>query len=305
MSTRKSLFRLRSLPPAVAAVAAVGMSGSALAQNAANGATLYKTAVPIPNSAPLSCENCHGPANIFKAARFPNTTEAGILVLLNGAIQTNKGLMGAFSGWSATQRADVAAYVAGATSAPPPPPLVQPPAPSPTPTPAPGPAPAPTPAPPSTTPTTSPDVARFASVEVGKESATSGVLVTNSTTAAVKFSTPALTPPAGKISEFVATTAPQGSTNCVPGYRLEPGTSCSFGVRFAPLASGVRTETWSIKFDDNVPARDLTLEGTAIANAASESTSEEDGGGGALGLGALFGLAGLAAVARLRRRLGN
>jgi hypothetical protein len=131
------------------------------------------------------------------------------------------------------------------------------------------------------------------------------VLVTNSTTAAVKFSTPAITPPTGKISEFVATTAPQGSTNCVPGYRLEPGTSCSFGVRFAPLASGVRTETWSIKFDDNVPARDLTLEGTAIAAAGSAESDDEDGGGGALGLGTLFGLAGLAAVARLRRRLGN
>lgn len=301
MSTRKSLFRLRSLPPAVAAVAAVGMSGSALAQNAANGATLYRTTVPIPNSAPLSCENCHGAANIFKASRFPNTTEAGILVLLNNAIATNKGLMAAFSGWTPTQRADVAAYVAGATAAPPPPPLAQPPG---TPAPAPAPGPAPAPAPPSTTPTTSPDAARFASVEVGKESATTGVLVTNSTSAAVKFSTPAIVPPANKVSEFVATTAPQGSTNCVPGYTLEPGTSCSFGVRFAPLASGVRTETWSIKFENNVPSRDITLEGTAIAAAGTESggDSEEDGGGGALGLGALFGLAGLAALGRLRRR---
>ena len=150
-------------------------------------------------------------------------------------------------------------------------------------------------------------MARFNSIEIGKESATSGVLVTNSTSAAVKFATPAFVPPAGKPSEFASTIAPQGSTNCVPGYRLEPGTSCSFGVRFAPLASGVRTETWSIKFENNVPSRDITLEGTAIASAASASGTDdsEDGGGGALGLGTVFGLVGLAALGRLRRRIGQ
>jgi len=305
MSNRKSLFRLRSLPPAVAAVAAVGISGSALAQNAANGATLYKT--PVVNSAgtPLTCENCHAAANIFQVRE--GTDANAILGRMSAAIAApgNSKGMAQYAVWTAAQRLDVATYIATATGAPPPPPLAQPPG-TPAPAPAPGPAPAPTPATPTTTPTTSPDVARFASVEVGKESATTGVLVTNSTAAAVKFSTPAITPPAGKISEFVATTAPQGSTNCVPGYTLQPGTSCSFGVRFAPLASGVRSETWSIKFDDNVPARDLALEGTAIASSASAADGDsKDGGGGALGLGALFGVAGLAAVARLRRRLGE
>ena len=67
MSNRKSLFHLRSLPPTVAALAVVGLSGSALAQvgNPTTGATLYKTPVAIPNGVPLACENCHGAANVF------------------------------------------------------------------------------------------------------------------------------------------------------------------------------------------------------------------------------------------------
>ncbi len=303
MSNRKSLFHLRSLPPTVAALAVVGLSGSALAQvgNPTTGATLYKTPVAIPNGVPLACENCHGAASVFNIRE--GTDPAAIVGRMSAAIAApgNGKSMNQYAVWSPQMRADVASYIATSTAAPPPPPLTLPPG-----TPAPAPAPA-TPAPPSTTPTTSPDVARFSSIEIGKESATSGVLVTNSTTAAVKFATPAFVPPAGKPSEFASTIAPQGSTNCVPGYRLEPGTSCSFGVRFAPLASGVRTETWSIKFENNVPSRDITLEGTAIASAASASGTDdsEDGGGGALGLGAVFGLAGLAALGRLRRRIGQ
>lgn len=306
MSNRKSLFHLRSLPPTVAALAVVGLSGSALAQvgNPTTGATLYKTPVAIPNGVPLACENCHGAANVFN---IREGTDAAIIAgKISAAIAAagNSKTMNQYAVWSAQMRADVASYIAGATAAsPPPPPLTLPPG---TPAPAPAPAPA-TPAPPSTTPTTSPDVARFNSIEVGKESATSGVLVTNSTSAAVKFATPAFVPPAGKPSEFASTIAPQGTTNCVPGYTLQAGTSCSFGVRFAPLASGVRTETWSIKFENNVPSREITLEGTAIASAASASGTDDskDGGGGALGLGTLFGLAGLAAVGRLRRRFGQ
>jgi len=313
MSNRKSLFHLRSLPPAVAALAAVGLSGSALAQvgNPTTGATLYKTAVAIPNGVPLACENCHGAATVFNVRE--GTDPAVIVGRMSAAIAApgNSKSMNQYAVWSAQMRADVASYIASATSAsPPPPPLTLPPG---TPAPTPAPAPAPTPAPPSTTPTTSPDVARFSSVEIGKESATSGVLVTNSTSAAVTFATPAFVPPTGKVSEFFATIAPQGTTNCVPGYTLQAGTSCSFGVRFAPMAAGVRTETWSVKFTNNVPARDVTLEGTAIASTAaagstaptgsSAANAPSDGGGGALGLGTLFGLAGLAALGRLRRRI--
>jgi len=304
MSNRKSLLHLRTLPPALAALAAVGLSGSALAQNATNGATLYKT--PI---AGASCENCHGPASSYKLKpTISSATEAGILVQLNNAIATNKGPgMTAFSIWTPTQRADVAAYIFGATAAPPPPPLVLPPG-----TPAPAPGPAPAPVPPSASPTLSPDTARFNSTEVGKESATAGVQVTNSTTGAVIFATPAIVPEAGKPGEFFVTSAPSGSVNCVPGYRLEPGTSCSFGVRFAPLAAGTRTEKWSVKFLSDIPAREVTLEGTAIATAASITSSSPTGdssaansptgGAGALGWTSLFGLAAFAVAGSLRRR---
>lgn len=306
MSDRKSLLHLRSLPPLVA-LAAAGFAAPALAQNAANGQTLYKQAVPIPGSAPLSCENCHGPANIFKNSRFPNTTEAGILTLLNSAIATNKGLMGAYSGWTPAMRADVAAFVAGGVAAPPPPPLVQPPGtPGPAPAPAPGPAPAPAPTGPTAAPTAS-NPAMFASTEVGKESATAALKITNTMASAVSFATPALVAKAGTQSEFVATTAPSGNTNCVPGLRLDPGASCAFGVRFAPRASGTRSETWTVAFNNGVAPQEVTLTGTAAATGATAAAagtsapqaSSNDGGGGALGW---LGLAGLGALALLRRR---
>ena len=304
MSNRKSLLHLRTLPPAFAALAAVGLSGSALAQNAANGATLYKT--PIGGA---SCENCHGPASTYKLKPIiAGATEAGILVQMNNAIATNKGPgMAAFSIWTPTQRADVAAYIFSANAAPPPPPLALPPG-----SPAPAPAPAPAPVPPSAAPTLSPDTARFNSTEVGKESATSGVQVTNSTTGAVILATPAVVRETDKPAEFLLASPPSGSVNCVPGYRLEPGTSCSFGVRFAPLAAGTRTEKWSVKFLSDIPAREVTLEGTAIATAASVTSSSPTGGSsaansptggaGALGWTSLFGLAAFALAGNLRRR---
>jgi hypothetical protein len=302
MSNRKSLLHLRTLPPAFAALAAVGLSGPALAQNAANGATLYKSLV-----GGVSCENCHGPADVYKATKpaIKDATEAGILVQMNNAIATNRGPgMAAFSVWTPTQRADVAAYIFGATAAPPPPPFAPPP---------PGtPAPAPAPVPPSAAPTLSPDTARFNSTEVGKESETSGVQVTNSTTGAVILATPAIVREADKPAEFLLTSAPSGSVNCVPGYRLEPGTSCSFGVRFAPLAAGTRTEKWSVKFMSEIPAREVNLEGTAIATAASVTSSSPTsgssaansptGGAGAMGWTSLFGLAAFALAGNLRRR---
>jgi hypothetical protein len=317
MSNRKTLLHLRTLPSTVAALAAVGLSGPVLAQtgNPTTGATLYKQTVAIPNSAALSCENCHGAANIFKASRFPNTTEAGLLVLFNNAVSTNKGLMGAFAGWNAQMRADVVSYLAGATAAPPPPPLTLPPGtPAPAPAPAPAPTPAPAPATPTTSPTATPNPAMFSSTEVMKESATSAVLVTNSTKNTITFATPAMKPPAGVKSEFVTTKAPEGSTDCARTPSLEPGTSCSFGVRFAPLSAGTRSETWTINFSTtDVPAREVTLEGTAIGGSAATSAgttaptgssaanAPSDGGGGALGLLSLFGLGGLALLGGRRR----
>ena len=141
MSNRKSLFHLRSLPPTVAALAVVGLSGSALAQvgNPTTGATLYKTPVAIPNGVPLACENCHGAANIFNIRE--GTDAAAIVGRMSAAIAApgNGKSMNQYAVWTPQMRADVASYIASATSAaPPPPPLTLPPG-----TPAPAPAPAP------------------------------------------------------------------------------------------------------------------------------------------------------------------
>jgi hypothetical protein len=304
MSDRKSLLHLRTLPSAALLVTAAGLAAPVLAQNAANGQTLYKQSVPIPGSAPLSCENCHGPANIFKNSRFPNTTEAGILTLLNSAIAQNKGLMGAYSGWTPAMRADVAAFVAGATAAPPPPPLAQPPG---TPAPAPAPTPAPTPAPPAgPTPAPTMKPPAFPSVEVGKQSAIISIEVANTTAARVALAKQPVTSSAGAKSEFFATTPPAGKVACVGGLNLDVGASCSFGVQFAPTGTGTRTEKWTVAFANGVAPQEVTLTGTATATgaaaASTASTTAQSGsnsGGGALGL---FGLGGLAALAGLRRR---
>ncbi len=311
MSDRKSLLHLRSLPPTVLALAAVGISGSAFAQvgNPTTGATLYRQTVLNAAGVPVNCENCHGPASIFRARpQFAGITEAGLVARFGVAISDPIKGMGGFAPWSPQMRADVAAYILAATAAPPPPPLTLPPG-----TPAPPP-PAPTPAPapvsPTTSPTATPNPAMFSSTEVGKYSATAGILVTNSTASTITFASPALVPAAGTSNEFIATRAPAGTTNCAAGAALEPGMSCSFGVQFAPLAAGTRSEKWTINFaDTGVPAREVTLEGTAIGGAAAASSSTAaptaanaptDGGGGAFGWLSLLGLAALAGIRRIR-----
>lgn len=71
------------------------------------GETLYKQAILI-SGVSASCENCHGPAYIFKAASNPSTISA--------AIAGNRGGMAAYSSWTATQINNVANYVAAATA---------------------------------------------------------------------------------------------------------------------------------------------------------------------------------------------
>jgi len=301
MSNRKSLLHLRTLPPAVLALAATGLSGSALAQSVANGETLYKQKFTFPVTGGVACSDCHGPAFIFKAA----SSAAAI----SGAISADRGGMRALQPMlSAGQIADIAAYVAQAAP-PSTPPLALPPG---SPPPAPAPAPAPVPPPPSgTAPAITPKPAMFSSTEVGKYSATLGIQVTNSSTSTLTFAIPALVPPSGSSSEFVPTSAPSGTTNCRPGGQLAPGTSCSFGVQFAPLAAGTRTEKWTISFASGATAQDVTLEGTAIAGsgaassptAAPTSANAPTGGGGALGWLGLAGLCALLGLAPRRRPL--
>lgn len=310
MSDRKALFRLRSLPPVALALAASGFGGAAVAQvgNPTTGATLYAQTVPIQGGVPLSCANCHGPANLFKSSRLATLNEATILARINGFIASNTGGMGAYTSWTQQQRADVAAFINTATAAPPPPPLTLPPG-TPAPPP-PAPAPAPAPVPPTAAPTAT--ATAFSSTEVLKVSEPIGILITNSTSSTITFESPALTPAAGTSSEFLATDPPAGTTKCLPLMSLEPGVSCSFGARFAPLSAGARSEKWVINFRAPIPAREITLEGTAIATTAaatgtaptgsSAANAPTDGGGGALGWVSLLGLGGFAALAQRRRR---
>ena len=301
MSNRKALFHLRTLPSAVLALAAVGSSGTALAQaDAANGEKLYKQQVSIGAGATASCENCHGFAYIFKRTG-PQ---------ISAAIAANRGLvMGVYSTWTAAQIGDVATYIAGANP-PNTPPLVLPPG---SPAPAPAPAPAPVPGTPTNAPTIAMSSSMFSSTEVSKYSQTIGLQVTNSTSAPIVLSNPALIPPAGTTLEFVVAKAPAGTKECKPLDLLDVGTSCSFGVQFAPLNAGTRTEKWTIKFEGSVPAVEVTLEGTAIAFAGGSSTggtaptnssanAPTDGGGGALGWISLFGLSTFLAIGNARRR---
>jgi mono/diheme cytochrome c family protein len=315
MSDRKALFRLRSLPPVALALAATGFGGAAVAQvgNPTTGMTLYAQTVPIPGGVPLSCANCHGPANLFKASRAATlTNEMTILARINGFIASNTGGMGAYSSWTQQQRADVAAFINTAAAAPPPPPLTLPPGTPAPPPPAPAPAPTPAPVPPTAAPTAT--ATAFSSTEVLKVSEPIGILITNSTSSTITFESPALAPATGTSSEFLATDPPAGTTKCLPLMSLEPGVSCSFGARFAPLSSGARSEKWVIKFRAPIPAREITLEGTAIATTATASgtaptgssaaNAPTDGGGGALGWISLLGLGSFAALAQRRRRNG-
>lgn len=302
MSNRKSLLHLRTLPPAVLALAATGLSGSALAQSVANGETLYKQKFTFPVTGGVACQDCHGPAYIFKAAASA--------AAISGAISADRGGMRALQSpvLTTAQIADIAAYVAQAAP-PTTPPLALPPG---SPPPAPAPAPAPAPPPPAgTAPAITPKPAMFSSTEVGKYSTTLGIQVTNSSTSTLTFAIPALVPPSGSTSEFVPTSAPSGTTNCLPGGQLAPGMSCSFGVQFAPLSAGTRTEKWTISFASGAAAQEVTLEGTAIATAggtssptaAPTSANAPTGGGGALGWLGLAGLFALLGFAPRRRPL--
>jgi cytochrome c553 len=299
MSNRKALLHLRTLPPTVIALAAAGIGGSALAQSVTNGETLYKKQFTFPVTGGVACQDCHGPAYIFKAASSASA--------ISGAINADRGGMKVLQSMlSTTEIADIAAYVAQASPPTTPPFSLPPGSPAPAPTPAPAPAPAPTNA-----PSISPKPAMFSSTEIGKYSATLGIQVTNSTQMIVYFANPALVPASGSGSEFVPTAAPSGTPGCLPGGYLQPGMSCSFGVQFAPLASGPRSETWSIKFDNNVAAQEVTLEGTAIASsggsssptAAPTSSANAPGGGGALGWLGLAGLLGALGFRGRRRKL--
>jgi hypothetical protein len=288
MLSRHTLFRLRSLLHALLAIAACGAT-SALAQgNAANGETLYATKVMI-QGVPLSCRDCHGTTGAIRVSKFPGSTQAQILATINGAIAADSGGMGAYSAlWpvGGQQRSDVAAAIFVAPPPPVPPPLAQLP-----------------------TPTASPNTVMFGSTAVGSSSATVTVLMTNGATdaATISVGNPAVTNVTGQVGDFRPAAPPPNVTACTPGLVLQPGMSCSIGAQFVPTAAGARTATWNVNFvgSPTVPARPVTLQGTATGTAPAPTTSANaplNAGAGALGWINLLGLLVLLGFSGARRR---
>jgi hypothetical protein len=291
MSNSRRLFHLRSMPPAALALAACAVSSTALAQtgNPANGELLYQQRVNFPVSGALNCEDCHGPAYLFRAAASASN--------ISGAISANRGgVMGVYSFLAGQQVADIAAYVAVALPPPPPPPAAPPPASS----------------PPPATPMASPNPTLFPATVVGSTSAVVNVLFTNTAAVNVTFGTPAIAAAAGDTVDFLVAAPTSGPAQCISGRVMAPGTSCSFGVQFSPRAAGARSATWTVNFTGSVAARTLTMQGSATTASApapaptpapaASANAPTSGGGGALGWTSLLGLAALAGFAGSRRR---
>ena len=284
MLNRHAFLRLRHLFHIAVGVAAFSAT-SALAQgNAANGATLYIQKINI-GGAQLNCQDCHGFAGTFRDARFAGANEATILGAINGAINGNAGgTMAAYSGWTAQQRADVAAHMVAAITPPPPPPFA-----------------------PLPTPTAAPGTVMFNATAVGTTSAATTVLLTNTAGTAVTLGNPAVVPATGQTGDFRNGTVPAGQVACANGLVLQPGTSCSIAAQFAPTAAGARSATWTVNFVGNVPPRTLTLQGTATGAGTSPAPTSSanaplNAGAGALGWLNLLGLLLLLGISRTRRR---
>jgi hypothetical protein len=306
MTNRRHLFHLRTLPHAALALAACS-SGAALAQTGdpAAGAVLYVQRVNFPGSGLLNCEDCHATGPLFRSFfESRGIDEAGVLSRINSAINGNRGNMGVYSIYTAQNRADVAAYIMRGPSAPPPPPPFAPP---------------PGGVAPAATPAATPNPAMFNSTAVGATSVAVGVLFTNASAAPVTFAIPAVVSGGGNAGDFLVAAPPTGTPQCIAGYVLGPGMSCSIGAQFAPTAAGSRTAAWTINFTGGVAPRSLSLQGTATATsspapapapapaptpapAPSAANAPTSGGGGALGWLNLLGLFALWGVGERQRR---
>jgi mono/diheme cytochrome c family protein len=281
MLTRQKLFSLRTLLHAVLAFTA-GVATNAFAQagNPANGATAYTERV-----AGASCQDCHGFAGNFRDLQFAGANEATIRAAIQAAI-TAEDAMAAFrtAPWSAQKTSDVAAHLVVAVTPPPPPPF----------------APLPTPA-------ATPSPVAFPSTAVGATSAQIPVVLTNSAGTAVTLGNPAVNPGTGQVANFRSATVAAGQTACVNGGVLQPGASCAIGFEFVPTAAGASTATFRVTFVGNVPAREITLQGTATGAGGSTAPTSSanaplNAGAGALGWMNLIGLLALLGLSRARRR---
>jgi mono/diheme cytochrome c family protein len=281
MLTSQKLFSLRTLLHVSLAFAACGATNVfAQAGNATNGATAYTERV-----AGASCQDCHGFAGNFRDLQFPGANEATIRAAIQAAI-TAEDAMAAFrtAPWSAQKTSDVAAHLVVAVTPPPPPPFA-----------------------PLPTPSATPSPVAFPSTAVGATSAQIPVLLTNTAGTAVTLGNPAVNPGTGQVANFRSATVAAGQTACVNGGVIQPGASCALGFEFVPTTAGASTATFRVTFVGNVPAREITLQGTATGAGGSTAPTSSanaplNAGAGALGWMNLIGLLALLGLSAARRR---
>ena len=283
MLTRHTLFRLRTLLHAVLAIAACGAT-SALAQAGmpANGATAYdgeSRGRKLPGLPRLCRHVSRLEVSRCKRSDDPRSHPSRYQ-------QQRRPSDGRVSErpMDAQKTSDVAAHLVVAITPPPPPPFA-----------------------PLPTPTAAPSPVMFGSTAVGATSAPIGVLLTNSAGTAITLGNPAVNPSTGQVGDFRSATVAAGQTACVNGGVMQPGVSCSIGFEFVPTAAGARTATLNVTFVGNVPARDITLQGTATGAGGSTAPTSSanaplNAGAGALGWINLLGLLALLGVSRTRRR---
>lgn len=199
--------------------------GTASAQNALNGRTLYLNG-PVGGGA--SCTTCHGPspaANVSGILRGANAP-----AVISAAIAANRGGMGAlYNGrFSASELADLAAFIGdpNVTAAP--------------------------------VASLAPASLTFGSTSVGQTSAGLSATLANTGSAALNISSIAL---GGAAAGDYAVSG--GS--CSAGGVVAAGANCSLVVSFTPAAAGTRAATLSIGHNATGGASTIALSGTGSA----------------------------------------
>lgn len=237
------------IAPLFACAAGLVVGAPALAQNAAAGQVLWDTGRSAPTPAVIACATCHGgnggaANNVTLATIRQRLTNNGGLTVANAQASINRTLapppaqgsvpamiaLYPAGALSATDIANLAAFIAQAPAAPPPPP--------------------PPPPPPAGVIDATPSTLTFAAA-IGGSSAAQTVTVRNGRATAVSFDTSpvvALSTSAAP-ADFLLSPAGAGSpTTCAAGATLAAGATCTIGILFRPTQAGARTATWELRF---------------------------------------------------------
>lgn len=208
------------------------LAADAQAQSAARGKQLYESRIN-PNS--LSCSDaaaCHGPDPLANTNKIRNgTNPQAILAALNtvAVMATLRGLV------SATDAADIAAYITNPNAATPGPLVV------------------------------SAAFLAFGSTAAGATNANSNPAfstITNNSAAAVSIT--AIGKAGANAAEFAAT----GTCVSATPVQLAPGASCTLGATFTPAATGTRLATLTVQSSASA-SLSIGLSGMASATAAA------------------------------------